>query len=255
MFLDDSDASPTVTFRRVYPGAFPPMRADKSALGGMPTVAFRHCEPMRIASGMGWYVFPPEDIHLRWNGSDIFYLLDGEWQPVSRESLPGFDEHWDERAPEDLKGLAPPWLTRFRVFPGALQIWSGLLCSTKPGWSLLIRPLVNIRGSHLYSCYEGLVEADSFKPFPLFTNIQLIATDVTIELPKTMPLFQVQAVPRASYSDIAHRSLDIDGLEEASMSAQDWEDFRGTIHVDDDQGLAEEGKYTIATRKRAKGIE
>ena len=52
----------TVKFHRVYPAAVPIMRADKAALGLMPTMAYRHCEPMRTASSFGWYAFPAEEV-------------------------------------------------------------------------------------------------------------------------------------------------------------------------------------------------
>lgn len=249
----------TVTFHRVYPAAIPPMRADKAALGIMPTMAFRHCEPMRTASAFGWYIFPPEDIFLKWNGADIFHKQDEEWVPLSHAYLPGFPDYWDEHAPQDLQGLAPRFLSRLQI-PGFLQIWSGLLCGTRPDWSLLVRPPVNMRGSNFYSCFEGLVEADRFKPFPLFINIQLIATDVVIEIPKMVPLFQVQPLMRATYGDAAHRFVDREGLTlladgQPAMSVSDWAGYRNTIRVEVPDEVPESGRYTAATRKRTKHDE
>ncbi|MBT9505743.1 hypothetical protein [Rhodoferax sp.] len=251
-----SDDDVTVTFHRVYPAAIPPMRADKSAMGIMPTMAFRHCEPMRMASSFGWYIFPPEDIFLKWNGADVFFKQDDEWVPLSKAYLPGFAEYWDANAPEEMQGLAPPFLSCLPV-RGIVQIWSGLLCGTRPGWSVLVRPVANVRGSHLYSCSEGLVESDSFHPFPLFTNIQLIATDVPIEIPKGVPLFQIQPLMRGTYGDAAHRYEDREGMGllangEPAMSEADWAGYRKTIRVEVDDAPAESGQYTAATRKRTK---
>lgn len=251
-----SNDEDTVTFHRVYPAAIPPMRADKAALGIMPTMAFRHCEPMRTASAFGWYIFPPEDISLKWNGSDIFHKQDEEWVPLSYAHLPGFLEYWDEHAPPDLQGLAPHFLSRLQV-PGYLQIWSGLLCSTRAESSLLIRPPVNMRGSNFYSCFEGLVESDRFKPFPLFINIQLIATDVVIEIPKMVPLFQVQPLLRATYGEEAHRFAERDGLGlmadgQPAMTAANWAGYRKTIRVEAPNEAPESGQYAVTTRKRTK---
>lgn len=256
---NDSDDGPTVTFHRVYPAAIPPMRADKAALGTMPTMAFRHCEPMRTASSFGWYIFPPEDITLKWNGADVFYL-DGEaWQPLSQAYLPGFAEYWDEHAPDDIKGLAPPYLSLLPM-RGFVQIWSGLLCATRPDWSVLIRPLANVRGSHLFSSFEGLLESDRFQPFPLFINIQLLATDVPIQIPKVVPLFQVQPLVRTTYGEQAHRFAERDGLGlmedgQPAMTPADWAGYRKTIRVDVPNEAPESGQYTAATRKRTKHEE
>ena len=228
----------TVTFHTVYPAALPPMRADKAALGTMPTMAFRHCEPMRIASSFGWYIFPPEDISFKWNGADVLYmdLETDEWRPLSQAYLPGFSEYWNERAPRDMKGLAPPYLSILPV-RGFVQIWSGLLCSTRSGWSVLVRPLANIRPSHQFSCFEGLLESDRFQPFPLFINIQLLATDVPINILKVSPLFQVQPLVRGTYGELAHKFSEREGLGpmkngEPAMTAEDWAGYRKTIRVD-----------------------
>ena len=258
---NNSEDGPTVTFHSVYPAAIPPMRADKAALGTMPTMAFRHCEPMRTASSFGWYIFPPEDISLKWNGADVSYLDLGtdEWRPLSQAYLPGFSDYWDEHAPEDIKGLAPPYLS---VLPmrGFVQIWSGLLCATRPDWSVLIRPLANIRASHQFSCFEGLLESDRFQPFPLFINIQLLATDVPINILKVTPLFQVQPLMRGTYGESAHRFAERDGLGlmangEPAMTAEDWVGYRKTIRVEVPNEAPESGQYTAATRKRTKHEE
>lgn len=250
---------PTVTFYRAYLNAIPPMRAEKSALGTMPTMAYRHCEPMRTASAFGWYIFPPEDIYLKWNGADVFHLEGGEWKPLSQAYLPGFAEYWDEHAPEELKGLAPPFISRLPM-RGFVQIWSGLLCATRADWSVLIRPLANVRGSNLFSGFEGVVEGDRFQPFPLFINIQLLATEVPIEILKVAPLFQVQPLMRATYGDVAHQFAERDGLGmqengQLAMTPQDWANYRNTIRVEVPDEAPETGKYTAATRKRNKHDE
>lgn len=243
------DEAATVTFHRVYPAAIPPMRADKAALGIIPTMAYRHCEPLRTASAFGWYIFPPEEIFFKWNGADVLHLQDGEWVRLTDAPLPGFADHWNEHAPDELRDLAPPFITQLPV-PGFVQIWSGLLCSTRADWSVLVRPLANMRGSNFYSCFEGVVESDRFRPFPLFINIQLVATDVVIHIPKTVPLFQVQPLMRATYGDEAHRFEEREGL--AAMADADWAGYRKTIRVGVADEAPEPAQYTAATRKRTK---
>jgi hypothetical protein len=250
--------APTVTFHKVYPAAISPMRADKAALGIMPTMAFRHCEPMRTASAFGWYIFPPEDISLRWNGADTDYLNleTGQWEPLSQAYLPGLNAYWDEHAPDELKGLAPPYIS---VLPmrGFIQIWSGLLCATKPDWSVLIRPLANIAASHKFNCFEGLLESDRFQPFPLFINIQLLATDTPINILKVFPLFQVQPLHRSTYGEAAHAFAEREGLGtmengESAMTPEHWAGYRRTIRLEVPDQPPEQGQYTTTTRKRSR---
>jgi hypothetical protein len=255
----DMQPNTTIKFHRIYPAAVLPMRADKSALGTMPTMAFRHCEPMRLAASFGWYAFPAEEVCLRWNGSDVFIRQEGEWQTLSRSGLPGFDDYWNEHAPPELADLAPPFVTRLQM-PGLVQIWTGLLCGTAPGWSVLVRPPSNMRGSFLYSPYEGIIETDRYRPCPLFMNIQLIATDVDIVLPKLSPLLQVQPLLRETYGEGAHASQDVDGLGtqddgSPAMSADDWAAYRRVIRVEEASQPAEPSHYAADTRKRDKSAD
>lgn len=185
----------SIKFHRIYSAGIPPLWAEPSTQRLMP-------------SSFGWYAYPAEDVHLRWNGSDVFVALSGEWQPLLRAELPGFSEYWNAHASTKLLDTPPPFLARMRV-PGLVQIWTGLLCSTAHGWSVRVRPPGTLPSSALYSAYEGIVETDRFKPCPLFMNIQLHATDVDIRLPKWMPLLQVQPFLR---EDCDERALPRGGL-------------------------------------------
>lgn len=246
---DDTKIS-IVSFHRAFPGAIPPMRAERSALGTIPAAALQYCEALCSASAFGWYIFPPVDIRLKWNGVDVFHEVDGAWESLSSLHLPRFLEHWNEHCPDDLKDKAPPYLSSLFV-PGVVQIWSGILVSTKADWSLLVRPLVNVPHSRLYQSFEGIIETDRYRPAPLFTNIKLIATDVVIELSRMKPLFQVQPISRASYAEADSAFDDRQGLEH--MSPGDWDGYQGTIRTVDPRADSHKvGSYAVGTRKRTR---
>jgi hypothetical protein len=247
-----------VTFHRVFTAAPPPLRADKSALGTLPTAAFQYCEPVRTASAFGWYIFPPIDIRLMWDGVETFYPVDGEWSVLPSINLNDeFVEYWDAYAPEDLKGHSPPFLTPVFV-PGIIQIWSGLLISTTENWSVIIGPPSNLPQSRSFACFEGLVETDSFKPCPLFVNIRLLTTDREILIPRTKPLFQIRPIRRECYADTALQHLEFEGLsprteDGGSMTEEDWNGYRSTVrsvHRPADQYIP--GSYGASRRRRAK---
>jgi hypothetical protein len=256
---DGVGARPAATLRfvRVFPRALPPLRADKAALGVVPTMAFRHCEPLRQASAFGWYVFPATDIVLRYTGSETLLQTEGGWQVLDKYWPAEFSAHWNEHAPDDLVGFCPPLVSQLPV-AGVVQIWSGLLCSAAPDWSVLVRPLANIRGSHLYFVHEGIVEADRFGPFPLIINLQLIAPGVDIVFPMLKPLFQVQPLLRATYLEAAHAAQLLDGIGAPAdaaaprMSEADWRGFRRTVRLEELGSGIEPGSYAQSTRKRAR---
>lgn len=241
-------------FTRMYPDLTAPMRADKAALGYMPTSAYQYCEAMRVASSHGWYVFPPADIGLRFNGSDVFFEEDdGGWEPLTYCHLPGHVGLWDEQCPEGYEGLTPPFL---RALPatGAVQVWSGWLIEASEGWSALIRPIVNAPRSILYHAFEAVVEVDRFRPSPLFVNLQLRATDVPIRMSRLDPLFHVQPIRRECYA--ATTVTFKEGLgEHAALTLEDWAAFRKTVRTDRPDETHCLGDYGAEVRKRAKSGE
>src|SRR5882762_510862 len=174
---------PLVKFYRFIPGARAPQRADRSAAGSMPTRAFRYCEPMRTASSLGWYVFPPMSFKVMWDGgTDVVWSYDGAdgWFSLNAAQFPNFAAHFDSVAPPESQGYSPPFLGSFKD-PAGLMLWSGFVARTAPGWSLLVRPPANLTHSQAYETYEGIVETDRWFG-PLFVNIKLTRPNVPIEV-------------------------------------------------------------------------
>ena len=239
------------TFFKCYADAPAIVRADRSALGTMPAAAFQYCEAMRTASSFGWHVFPPKDIHLFYDGKEIFYYEDNQWYPTKSTNFePEFRQSWDEMAPEVLAEKDPPFLSELFV-PGLLQIWSGYFLSTEEGWSTLIRPVVNFDVRSSFSAFEGLVETDHFKPMPLFINLRLAATGREIYIPKDKPLFQIQPVMKESYGAVLNDAV-VHEMDAENTKGFEWDRYLDTVR---DKGAAAShspGRYAVATRKGAK---
>ena len=83
------------------------------------------------------------------------------------------------------------WLVNF------LHYDLGTSTTRPPGWSTLIRPLANLPRSHLYECYEGIIETDRWFG-PLFVNFRLTAINQPIHISMDFPIFQVQPLLRPS---------------------------------------------------------
>jgi hypothetical protein len=240
--------TPLVSFYRLIPDARSAQRADRSAGGTLPTRAFRHCEPATAASGYGWYVFPPIDFSLMWDGTDIVWTHEGadDWYPLSVAQFPGFSDYFDEHAPEDVKSFAPPFIGA-APNPGIVQLWTGLIARSAPGWSLLVRPPANLPRRSGYELYEGIIETDHWFG-PLITNLRLTKTDQPIEIRKDYPLVQIQPVPRIAYANETLASFEnLDTID--CFSDEDWQRYRETVvypNIDPDR---RRGKYAAAARK------
>jgi Family of unknown function (DUF6065) len=247
--------SSLVSFFRVIPSAAPPQRADRSVGGTLPTRAFRYCDPVTTASAFGWWVFPPITFSLLFDGTELMWSYEGaekEWYPLSNAAqFPGFAAHFDQKAPADIRGYSPPFLTAF-VEPGIVQIWSGLFARTAPGVSLLIRPVANFARSQGYQLYEGIVETDTWFG-PLFTNARLTRTAVPIEFKAELPLFQLQPVQRSLYEG---RLLDdftiVDDMSE--WSAIDWDNYRNTVVAPNTIANRSPGQHAVKVRRRRRRL-
>jgi len=239
----------TCRFYRLIPGAPKPRRADRSAEGTLPTVAYRYCEAIASASAFGWYLYPPINFSLIWDGTEIAWTYEGavDWYPLRAAQFPEFAEKFAAMAPEGMGDLAPTFLAQGKL-PGAVQIWSGYLARTPPNWALLSRGVVNVPRTQPYENYEGIIETSSWFG-PLFTNIRLYRINSPIDFHVHRPLFQVQPLVRQSYRDPAFQVL-----ENSDLQPADWRQFEETLRPSADH-LRAPGHYAVATRKQIRSSD
>jgi hypothetical protein len=244
-------ASPLITFYRLIPGARLPQRADRSAAGSLPTRAYRYCEAVTTASAFGWYIFPPMSFTVMWDGgTDIIWTYKGadSWYPMTAVQFPDFAAKFDDVAPADLKGYSPPFIGAAKE-PGGIQVWSGLLARTAPGYSLLVRQPANLARSQAYDYFEGIIETDRWFG-PLFTNLRLTRTNAPIEFDGDFPYLQVQPIHRSLYGEAIDDFKIVPDISDLKPS--DWDAYRATVlksHVEPER---QRGHYAATVRRRRK---
>ena len=238
-----------ITFHRFAPGARLPQRADRSAAGSLPTRAFRYCEPVTSASGYGYYIFPPIGFSLIWDGHDISWTWagSGDWYTLKSAQFPGFRDQFEAVAPEEIKEFSPPFIGALQE-PGLIQLWTGLVVRTAPGWSLLVRPPANLPRPGGYEPFEGIVETDRWFG-PLITNIRLTKTNVPIDFQPDYPLVQVQPIPRHVYEDATLNNYET-VPDIGQLTPEDWDDYYDTVVRPHVQETRPRGQYAAAARKR-----
>lgn len=249
---DTSEADvPLVTFHRFVPQARLPLRADKSGLGSLPTRAFRYCEAIVSAAAYGYYLFSPIDFSLMWDGTSIRWTWPGAdgWQPLTSAQAPGFRDHFDSIAPENVREFSPPMVSALQE-PGLVQLWSGIVARTRPGWSVLLRAPANLPRKPGFELYEGIVETDRWFG-PLFGALRLTRTDEPIHFSSEYPLFQVQPIPREVYAEATLNDYEI-VPELTQLSGDDWADYHDTVVRPNSQEVRQRGQYAARTRKRRK---
>jgi len=245
--------SSLVRFHRLIETARMPCRADKSALGTLPVRAVRYCEAATSACAYGWWVFPPCDLWLLWDGADIFWRVGAglDWIPLlASAQFPDFAAGFDAAAPPDVAGCSPPFLSALPE-PGTVQIWTGLIARTIADWHLLVRAPANLPAMGGFVLYEGIIESDRWFG-PLFTNLRITRTHVPIRLRPDFPLLQVQPLPGYAYSDGVLRSIAV-SRDLSALTEADWDDYRSTIVEPNRAPDRPHGRYAASARKRHGG--
>jgi hypothetical protein len=202
------------------------------------------CRWTASAAAFGWYFFPPLNFSLVFDGTEICWTYEGaaDWYPLRVAQYPGFRRLFNQLAPPALRDRAPTFLAQGKM-PGTVQIWSGYLACTAPGWALLSRRTVNIPCTQPYDNFEGIFETDAWFG-PLFTNIRLTRTNSQIEFSRRYPLFQVQPLRHECYRNPPFAIRDA-----ADFAAADWDRFGETMAPVADRERAL-GGYAKAVRRR-----
>jgi hypothetical protein len=216
-----------ITFYELIPNPRPPMRATKSAGGTLPDRHHR-CEPVRVASGFGWYVFLPLDLYILFDGMEAKWSFDEEqWFALDSICYPDAQSY-------------PPFLVMTEDH-GILQIWTGLVVKTEPDWSVLVRAPANYFQPTGYQMLEGVIETDHWTG-PLFTNVRLLRTGSRIFFPANRPFAQIQPVPREVHNDRFLNTFQMKPPEEL-----DWDAFNKTLSA-----RAKPSEYAAAARRRSR---
>ena len=241
-----------IDFTRLIPGTQMPKRADRSAAGYLPSRAVRYCEALTTATSYGYWVFPPLDIQLVWDGEEIFWSYSGAdgWLPLSgtesqAAQFPNYASVFDAAVPKELRGYSPPFLTAMPEI-GGIQIWTGLLARTRPGWSLSVRSPVNLAPIPGFMAWEGIIETDIWTG-PLFTNARLTRTNLPVLLRTDAPFLQVQPIPQSAFSNEVLSSYRCS--EASDLTEADWADL-GHVLLPNPDHETRQGQYAAKVRKR-----
>lgn len=228
-----------------------PQKADKSALGTLPTNGFRYCEPVRTASGFGWYLFLPLELMITWDGSEYHFSVDGaeNWYLLTDAiQYPDFAARFDESAPEAIRGYSPPFVSRTND-PDILQIWTGQIAVTEPGVGIYVKGPTNLNQGLGHSVMEGVIQTEWWFG-PTFANVRIHVRDKPVVFRADRPFVQIQpfSIPFAETFE-ASTPETARGL--VALGPEDWKRYEDTVvrRMKTRQRL---GDYAVEARQKRK---
>ena len=226
-----TSAAPTVEFFSIYRDAPLPARASDDLMGAMPVRAAQFCVPLKAASGLGFYVYPPVDFAVRWDGqrSEVNWL-DAEGRTTEWVALDGgADVHLPGGAavraavPESRRGdldsvmhaEGTPFINADPRAPFQMEITTGLIARTPPGWGILVRGLANWGHTRDHQVLDGFVETDWYRAY-LPVILRLCTPGAEVRFYKRMPMAQLFVLPLAALRP------EVDGETGTSAGIAEW---------------------------------
>jgi hypothetical protein len=224
-----------------------PRPADPTARQQAPMRAVAHCEPFRAAAGWGWYLYPPIDFLVKWDGMAFEWMPKGSdrWLPLKMVPVRTLRRYSgaDDNSVDDYVldhtfiGAAPE--------PGVLQVWTGLVAVIPRDWALLVRGLPNVPAeTGAYETLEGIIEAGWYHG-PLVTNLRFRKTDQVVQFLRRTPIFAVQPIPVVAYQSELPRTAQL-----VPATADNQDEIANILAEADGVHEASPGGYRREVRRR-----
>ncbi len=236
-------AVPEVHLFMLNPEAPPPVPASSTINGSLPVRASQLCPPVTAASGFGWYLFPPVDFALRWDGQESWFSLLEDNEASQWRSLAGGK---DVFLPEELSGGVPadrraelqsvlpngrvPFVNADPRGPHRVELHFGLIVQTSLGWSTLVRSVPNWPYAG-YQIIEGIIETAWYRSI-LPVMVQFTQPDRVVRFYRTIPAAALQVVPDIAYATSTAKQATIHrGISEIPEDVwSEWLEMRGERH-------------------------
>lgn len=187
---------------RLHPSGARLVRAEKTLHGTAHPGGVRFCGPFTSANAAGWWVFSPVDIDIVWKGGREFEheLLspydDTDWHLVRFLADDTDQEHIDKWS----RGGGRTKFTWGLVDVGVVQIWTGCMFETPPGWGLQLRSPANFppRACHVM---EAVLETDWLQ-YDIWLNLVFDRPGEVVRLRRDEwpPIAQLVPMPRDTCS-------------------------------------------------------
>lgn len=147
-------------------------------------------------------MFSPINVDIKWLGGKEFEVRyyeeydDEDYHLIRKLILPKDNVNVDKWS---IEGMGRNKFTFGMVEPAVVQIWTGLIFETPPGWCLHIRSPINFPRTSI-QVMEGILETD-FMQQDIWVNTVFTQENEWVEFRKDIPLAQFIPIKRESFSE------------------------------------------------------
>jgi hypothetical protein len=249
-----------VEFYSVYPDARLPSPASPDLSGAMPVRAYKYCLPLREAAGLGFYIYPPADFAVTWDGDKSQISFESEESEITNwRSLEGGR---DEYLPFSADIITPDLGARLKDFnrlftdrglsfinadprqTERMEITTGIIARTPENWGLLVQGVHGLHRRLDHDIIGGYIQTDWFRGYiPIIITVR--KPNTIVRFFKSMPIAQVIPISRRSIQFESNQRTSCSGV--AKWPSDIWDDFvqsRSARQLD-----ANKGSYMKSARK------
>jgi hypothetical protein len=189
---------------RIHPDGVRITRATKDLRGDAPYGAMKFCGPFTHANSYGYWLSCPIDVDIIWHGGRSFdYKIIQDYDQKDLDLMRGLEQPQDQyhysKSPRNRIDFGT-------VAENIVTIWTGCVFQTPPGWGLMIRNPVNVKGETIFRVQEGILETD-WLSYDIWMNLEFLQQDKWVHLRREKmwpPVAQLVPVPRKAYEDQWH---------------------------------------------------
>jgi hypothetical protein len=185
---------------RVHSQACKIKQAEKTCLGTANEAAVKWCGPYTSANQFGFWLYPPVDMQFVYDGNRFIY----DTEKYSNEDYVTVKSLVKSSDKSVVEKWCMPDTGRTKFTWGAaeqnvVQIWTGLIFETPPGYCLQIRSPINFPKTD-YHVMEAILETD-WMHYDIWINLVCDTNNKQITITKDFPIAQLIPIKRESTKD------------------------------------------------------
>lgn len=184
---------------QLHPKACRMEKAEKTCIGLANKGGVQWCGPYTNANKSGFWLYSPIDLDFTFDGENFHIHQSEDYGPDDYEIVRSLIRPSDGSQIDKwcFPGVGRTKITMGLVEKNVVQIWTGLIFETPPGWCLFIRDPVNFPKRN-FEIMDAILETD-WMQYDIWMNI--VCSEGRIRIGKDLPIAQIIPVRRETFKE------------------------------------------------------